>query len=110
MQGQATNRDKSQTDYSDVNNPKSVSNNGICITIESMTGPSCQIDEIDDYGQTTVGLLKDAVCHCLNLPDWVQRNHVQLIFNGLSLIDDDSVLEEYEIKQGCKINYIIMIA
>ena len=34
------------------------------------------LDEIDDLGQTTVGLLKDAVCHCLNLPDWLQRSHV----------------------------------
>ena len=46
------------------------------IILESMTGPSCRIDEIDDLGQTTVGLLKDAVCHCLNLPDWLQRSHV----------------------------------
>ena len=41
------------------------------IILESMTGPQCQIDEIDDFSQATVGLLKDAVCHCLNLADWV---------------------------------------
>lgn len=84
--------------------------NSMGITLESMTGPSCYIDEIDDFAQTTVGLLKDAVCHCLNLADWVQRHHVQLYFNGYPLIDDESILEDYEIKQGSKIKYIIMIA
>ena len=80
------------------------------IVLESMTGPQCQIDEIDDFSQATVGLLKDAVCHCLNLADWVQRHHIQLFYNGMALIDDDGILEEYEIKAGAKINYIIMIA
>jgi hypothetical protein len=80
------------------------------IILESMTGPQCQIDEIDDFSQATVGLLKDAVCHCLNLAEWVQRHHIQLYFNGLALMDDEGILEEYDIKGGAKINYIIMIA
>ena len=75
-----------------------------------MTGPQCQIDEIDDFSQATVGLLKDAVCHCLNLAEWVQRHHIQLYFNGIALMDDEGILEDYEIKGGAKINYIIMIA
>lgn len=92
------------------NNSEAKTVYGSGITLESMTGPSCQIDEIDDFGQTTVGLLKDAVCHCLNLPDWVQRHQVQLFYSGYTLMDDDSILEDYDIKQGSKINYIIMIA
>lgn len=80
------------------------------IVLESMTGPQCQIDEIDDFSQATVGLLKDAVCHCLNLADWVQRHHIQLYFNGIALVDDEGILEEYEIQGGSKISYIIMIA
>jgi hypothetical protein len=55
-------------------------------------------------------LLKDAVCHCLNLADWVQRHHVQLYYQGLPLLDDEGILEEYDIKGGAKISYIIMIA
>ena len=46
------------------------------ILLESMTGPSCQIDEIDDFTETNVGLLKDAICHCLGLAEWVQRQHI----------------------------------
>lgn len=80
------------------------------IILESMTGPQCQIDEIDDFTQATVGLLKDAVCHCLNLADWVQRHHIQLFFNGLALLDDETFLDEYEIKAGSRINYLIVIA
>ncbi len=80
------------------------------IVLESMTGPQCQIDEIDDFSQATIGLLKDAVCHCLNLADWVQRHHVQLFYQGLPLLDDEGILEEYDIKGGAKISYIIMIA
>lgn len=80
------------------------------IVLESMTGPQCQIDEIDDFTQATVGLLKDAVCHCLNLADWVQRHHIQLYFGGLALVDDEAILADCEIKGGARINYIIMIA
>ena len=58
----------------------------------------------------TVGLLKDAVCHCLNLADWVQRGHIQLYFNGQALLDDNCVLEDYDVKGGAKISYVIMIA
>ena len=80
------------------------------LTLESNTGPICQIDEIDDLSMATVGLLKDAVCHCLNLADWVQRGHIQLYFNGQALLDDNCVLEDYDVKGGAKINYVIMIA
>ena len=75
-----------------------------------MTGPSCQIDEIDDFSETTIGLLKDAVCHCLGLADWVQRHHILLYYNGMTLTDDESPLQENDIKQGSKINYVILIS
>jgi hypothetical protein len=44
------------------------------------------------------------------LADWVQRHHVQLFYQGLPLLDDEGILEEYDIKGGAKISYIIMIA
>ena len=80
------------------------------ITLESMSGPRCQIDEIDDLSQATVGLLKDAVCHCLSLADWVQRHHIQLFYKGTPLLDDEGALDQYDIKEGARVSYIIMIA
>ena len=74
-----------------------------------MTGASCEIEEIDDYAATSVGLLKDAVKFCLSLPDWVERQHIQLFFNAKPLQDDEASLDEYLIKEGSKLNYIIMI-
>lgn len=80
------------------------------ITLESMTGPLCQIDEIDDMSQATVGLLKDAVCHCLTLANWIQRHHIQLYHCGVALLDDGGILNEYGIRAGSRINYVILIA
>ena len=60
--------------------------------------------------QATIGLLKDAVCHCLSLADWVQRHHIQLFFNGAPLLQDEAKLESLDIKEGAKVKYIIMIA
>lgn len=90
------------------NEDNTANNQGIIL--ESHTGPICQIDEIDDLSVATVGLLKDAVCHCLNMAEWVQRNHIQLYYNGVALLNDNSILEDYDVKGGAKINYIIMIA
>ena len=81
--------------------------NGVSLT--SLTGPSCQIDEIDDYSATSVGLLKDAVKHCLNMADWVERQHIQLFFNAKPLQDDGANLDDYQVVAGSTINYIIMI-
>lgn len=80
------------------------------ITFESNTGPTCQIEEIDDVSLATIGLLKDAVCQCLDLANWVQRNHIQLFYKGTALLDDNSVLGDYDIKGGSTLNYVIMIA
>ena len=42
-----------------------------CIYLEALTGPQCLIDEIDDFEKATIGLLKDALIHCLSLPPWI---------------------------------------
>lgn len=42
-----------------------------CIYLEALTGPQCLIDEIDDFEKATIGLLKDALIHCLSLPAWI---------------------------------------
>ena len=79
------------------------------ILLESMSGPRCLIDEIDDLTKATVGLLKDAVIHCLNMADWVERHHIQLFYQGTPLLDDACLLDNYNIKEGASIKYVIMI-
>ena len=50
--------------------------NSMGVTFESNSGPSCQIEEIEEFETTTVGLLKDALRECLGLPDWITRSHI----------------------------------
>ena len=80
------------------------------VTFESNSGPSCQIEEIEEFETTTVGLLKDALRECLGLPDWITRSHIQLFYNGSPLADENSTLCESKIKDGSKIIYLILVA
>ena len=80
------------------------------IRIVSLTGPICHIDEIDDYQTTTVSLLKDAIQHCLDLPDWITHNHIQLYLKGNQLTNDNLCLESVGIHEGAKICYVIIVA
>lgn len=66
----------------------------------SNTGPVCHIEEIDDYQGTTVQLLKEAVSQCLDLPEWVNLNHIMLYFKGNLLTNENECLEAIGIKDG----------
>ena len=80
------------------------------VTFVSLTGPTCHIDEIDDFTTTTVALLKDAIQHCLDLPDWFSHSHIQLYLKGNMLTNDSVCLEGVGICQGSKLRYVLMVA
>ena len=80
------------------------------MTFVNNTGPTCHIEEIDEYTITTVALLKEALSHCLDLPDWINANHIMLYFKGNSLSNDNSTLASVGIENGSKIHYVLLIA
>ena len=43
------------------------------LVLTSNSGPGCLVDEIEDFEQTTVGMLKDTLKDGLHLSDWVMR-------------------------------------
>ena len=79
------------------------------ITINSLTGPKCLIDDIEDFETTTVYMVKMALTRCLDLPDWVQSKHIQLYFKGSMLPEDEVCLSDVEIKNGETLRYVVMI-
>lgn len=80
------------------------------ITFVNNTGPTCHIEEIDDFENTTIQLLKEALSHCLDLPDWINDNHIMLYFKGVPLQDEMASLSSFGLKSGCKIHYVILVA
>ena len=66
--------------------------NSMGVTFLNNTGPTCHIEEIDETNTTTVSLLKEALSKCLDLPDWINNNHIMLYFKGHLLFNDDATL------------------
>ena len=46
------------------------------LMLTSNSGPGCHIEEIDDFKNTNVGMLKDVLKDGLGLSDWVMRQHI----------------------------------
>jgi hypothetical protein len=80
------------------------------VTFVNNTGPTCHIEEIDEFNSTNVSLLKEALSHCLDLPDWINNNHIMLYFKGNLLMNDLATLNSLGIKDGSKVHYVFLVA